>query len=485
MITTVKRVDHKILITHSEHEVQKHVRLALVVFSSTILSACANFSAGNLFSHYSAQNSDLYQAVKEGQYQEAEQALPEQVAGDILDNMEKGRVYLLNQQYGESKSAFEASDQAVRVQQDKATISISDTATSIGSLAVNDNLDIYKPADYELGFLHLYLGLNYLKNNDLEGAIIEMRRANQVQERARKDREKELESAQQDMQSKGLTPNIGSVLSNYPDAGKTLQAVQNGYLLYLSALLYEADKSLNDAYVDYRRALAVMPENTAVIDGTKRVAKRLGMNEDLVQLEKRYGKSNFLDDDKARVIVIEEQGVVDALQGWKQTLPLFDSNGNVALYTIALPHYGQHNNQLFPATQFNQIKLNSDLMTDVNAMAQFDLSERMPAIIIRQALRVWAKDELRKNATNEDQLGNALVNIWNTLTEQPDTRSWITLPGQIRSSSVTVEPGQQTVLVGAHQEYQFEVEAGHTALVWVSRQGGSAIIWHKQLGNIR
>lgn len=59
------------------------------------------------------------------------------------------------------------------------------------------------------------------------------------------------------MRSQGLSPNLGSVLAQYPDAGKTLQAVQNGYLLYLSALLYEADNDLNSAYVDYRRALAV------------------------------------------------------------------------------------------------------------------------------------------------------------------------------------------------------------------------------------
>ena len=463
---------------------RKHVRLAFVIFSSAALSACANLSAGNLFSHYSAQNNEVYQAVKTGQYQKAEEALPEEVAGDILDNFEKGRVYLLNQQYEDSKSAFEASDTAVRVQQDKATISVTETAASVGALAVNDNLDIYKPADYELGFLHLYLGLNYLKKNSLEGALIEMRRANQVQEQARKDRERELESAQNDMQAQGLSPNLGSVLSNYPDAGKTLQAVQNGYLLYLSALLYEADNALNDAYVDYRRALAVMPDNAQVIDGAKRVAKRLGMNEDLVQLEKRYGKASFLDSEKARVIVLEEQGVVDALQGWRQTLPLYDSRGNGALYTIALPYYPKQVSQSFSPMQLNGQKLQSDLLTDVNLMAQRDLSERMPTIIIRQALRVWAKDELRKSAAKDDELGNAILNIWNTLTEQPDTRSWLTLPGEIRSSSAVVEPGTQTIVVG-EQQHQFDVEAGRTAIVWISRQGGNATIWHKQLGKIR
>ncbi|NOI80601.1 hypothetical protein F0237_07990 [Vibrio tubiashii] len=453
--------------------------------SSLALSACANLSVGNLFSHYSAQNSELHQTVKNGRYYEAEELLPEEIAGDILDNMEKGRVYLLNQQYPESKGAFEVSDRAVRVQQDQATISVSETAMSLSALAVNDNLKTYQPADYELGFLHLYLGLNYLKKNDLEGAIIEMRRANQVQERARKDRESELESAQSQMQAQGVSPNLGSILANYPDAGEKLQAVQSGYLLYLSALLYEADNDLNGAYVDYRRALAVMPDNQQVIDGTKRVAKRLGMREDLVKLEKRYGKASYLDANKGRVIVIDERGVVDAMNGWTQTLPI-SRGSNRGLYTVSLPYYENVPAEKFSPVILNDSSVSGSLLTDVNLMAKQNLTERMPSIIIRQALRVWAKEELRREATkdNPDDIGNALFNVWNTLTEQPDTRSWITLPGEIYSASSVVEPGEQSVQV-AGQTHTFNVESGRTTLVWLSRQGNNATIWHKQLGNIR
>lgn len=463
---------------------QKHIRLAFILGSTLVLSACANLSAGNLFSHYSAQNGELHQLVKSGDYQQAEQALPEFVAGDILDNFEQGRVYLLNQQYPESKAAFDLSDQAVRVQQDQATVSVSESAMSLSALAVNDNLKTYQPADYELGFLHLYLGLNYLKQNDLEGALVEMRRANQVQEQARKDREKDLESAQNQMEQQGLTPNLGSVLSNYPDAGKTLQAVQSGYLLYLSALLYETDNDLNSAYVDYRRALAVMPDNQQVIDGTMRVAKRLGMREDLVKLEKRYGKASYLASGKSRIIVIDERGVVESLQGWKQALPLYDSRGDGAWYSIALPYYPQAQSESFSPIKINNGHLNESLLTDVNLMAQRDLSERMPSIVIRQALRVWAKDQLRKEAAKGDDVGNILFNVWNTLTEQPDTRSWLTLPGEIYSASAEVNPGQQQMTING-VDYSFNVEAGRTALVWLSRQGDNSTIWHKQLGNIR
>ncbi|OJI41771.1 hypothetical protein VVS316_04210 [Vibrio vulnificus] len=163
----------------------KQYRKLVGVFVATlIMSGCANMSAGNLFSHYSEQNRSVYQAVKSGDYAQAQELQSGGVAGDILDNMEKGRIAFLSADYPESKKALEASDVAVRKWQDLAKVSLSQTATSVGSLAVNDNLNNYTPADYELGFLHLYLGLNYLQQNSLEGALVEMRRANQVQEAA-------------------------------------------------------------------------------------------------------------------------------------------------------------------------------------------------------------------------------------------------------------------------------------------------------------
>ncbi|WP_154180975.1 COG3014 family protein [Vibrio furnissii] len=460
-----------------------HIRHLTISLTCVWLSACANFTAGNLFSHYSAQNADLYQSVKSGDYQQATDEFSDYVAGDILDNLEKGRVYFLNRQYPESKSAFELSDTAIRRQQDQAVISLSSTASSVGALAVNDNLNEYTPADYELGFLHLYLGLNYLQNNSLEGALVEMRRANQVQEQARKSREAELERAQQEMQSKGVTPNLGSVLARYPDAGKTLQAVQNGYLLYLSALLYEASNDLNSAYVDYRRALAVAPDNRAVIDGTIRVAQRLGMREDLAQLTQRYGQSQSLSDQQGRVIVLDEQGVVQALESWRLSLPLFDSRGNTALYSLALPYYGTQSAPRFSALVLNGESLASDRLTDVDLMAQRDLRERMPTIVIRQALRVVAKDQLRKEATKGDDVGSLIFNIFNTLTEQPDTRSWLTLPGAVSASSTVVTAGEQSLQVGG-QTYTFSVPSRGTTLVWLSRQGNHATLWHKQLGRL-
>ncbi len=463
--------------------VNKTCRIALVVMGSVVITACSSLSAGNLFSTYSAQNKPVYQEVKQGNYVEAQQKLPDYQAGDILDNMEKGRVNFLASAYPASKTSFELSDKAVRKWQDQPLISVSETATSAGALAVNDNLTAYQPADYELGFLHLYLGLNYIKINSLEGALVEMRRANQVQERARKAREAELKSAETDMRKSGLSPNLGSVLSRYPDAGDKLKAVQNGYLLYLSALLYETQGDPNSAYVDYRRALAVAPDNKQVIDGTLRVATLLGMRQDLALLTKQYGPYKPLPKGEGRVIIIDERGVVKAMDDWQLTIPVNDSRGDLALYSVSLPYYHDNEAQRFGALQLDGRGISGDELVDVNLMASNQLTEKMPSILLRQVLRVVTKDLVRKETTKGNDVGSILFSVLNTLTEQADTRSWQSLPEKVYSSGATLEAGTHELVAGS-KVYPFDVRDGETTLVWLSRQGSSVTIWHKQLGAI-
>ncbi len=116
-------------------------------------------------------------------------------------------------------------------------------------------------------------------------------------------------------------------------------------------------------------------------------------------------------------------------------------------------------------------------------MARHDLSERMPSMVVRQALRVVAKDQIRKESTQGDGVSSLLLNVFNTLTEQPDTRSWITLPGRVYAAHHSVKSGEQT-LTSDGLSYTFNVPEGGTTLVWVSRQGSKATIWHRQLGRL-
>ncbi len=458
------------------------------LFCTCLITACSSFTAGNLFSHYSLQTQALYQSVQAGNYPEAEAYLPDAVGGDILNNMEKGRVSFLNAHDTRSREYLELSERAVREQQEQAVISISETATDIGALAINDNLTSYTPGDYELGFLHLYLALNYLKGNDLEGALVEIRKANLVQEQARKKREEDLSQAESALKKRGISPNLGAILAQYPDAGLSLQAVQNGYLLYFSALLYEAAGELNNAYVDYRRALAVVSDNRQVIQGTIRVAKKLGMKEDLTRLYQRYGHQDTASDKEGQIIVLDEQSIVAARQGWTLSLP-FSSGSGVTLHSLSLPYYPLRVEENFPLLRLNGTTLTQSLLTDVNLMAQQDLAERLPLLVTRLALRVIAKEQLRRGSAQENESsGSVLFNVWNMLTEQPDTRSWQTLPAKVYSSSHYFLPGEYSLELGGftveNRSYNVKIKAGETVFVWLSRQGRHCTVWHKQLGGL-
>ncbi|WP_235869555.1 hypothetical protein [Veronia nyctiphanis] len=228
--------------------------------------------------------------MKQGDFQTALDNLPETPSGNVLDGFERGRLQLLAGQYVESQASLEKADKQVVEKSRQAVLRLSSGADQVGSLLVNDSVIDYTPSDYELGFLHLYRALNFMATNDLTGALVEARRANKVQENARKLREAALEEAESEARNDGISDdNLGSVLSRYPSAGKKLAAVQNGYLFYLSALLYEAEGNLNDAYIDYTRALAVAPNNAFIADAAMRVARKQSRKSDLKRLEKKFG----------------------------------------------------------------------------------------------------------------------------------------------------------------------------------------------------
>lgn len=460
------------------------LKYAVIALISLNMQACANLSTQSLFSHYSAANSDAHQAMQQGLYSKAAEALPDAPAGDILDGMERGRVNFVAEQYSSSLAAFQHADVAVKEQQRQAMIQVSTGVNQAGALLTNDNMITYQPADYELGFLHLYLALNYLQQKNLEGALVEVRRANQVQESARKQREAELQRAEKEVKSKGISDNIGSVLARYPDAGKKLGAVQNGYLFYLSGVLYEADGDLNNAYIDYKRAFAVAPDNRYIANTVLRVATVMNMTGDLKPLKARYGQYKKPASDKGRVIIFDEQGVVQARDGWRLPLWLYDSRGDGVIYNLALPYYP---NVAMP--RIAPLKLENKTVTgaqvaDVNAMAENSLNEALPAIVVRQALRVLAKNEVRKTAAKKgDNVGNILANIFNTLTEQPDTRSWQSLPANVDIFHTDLSAGTHRLSWNGRQ-LKVEVQAGRTTMVWVSRQGNQVSWWSALLGGI-
>ncbi|KXF81949.1 COG3014 family protein [Enterovibrio coralii] len=459
--------------------------LTLAGLISVGLVGCANLSVQSLFSNYSAGMADSRSLAQQGAFPDAIDALPTGAGGEILDEMERARLALLSSDYPQMKEALDMADLAVKEQTNQAVIQISEGFNQVGALASNDNMLTYVPPSYELGFLHLYLVRHYLQKGDLQGALVEVRRAKQIQEDAIKLREKEQDLARKSASENGISDNVGAILSRYPESDNALGSVQNAYLFYISALLYEAEGNLNSAFIDYNRALAVAPDNQYVAEAAMRIAAKQGRKSELKLLEKKYGKVSTPKKGSAKLVVLAEDGFVDARLGWRLPFWVTDSNGNLESFTVALPYYAQSRGSQPQVISLDGKGEKLEGLADVNAMARHALNEAMPGMVVRQILRVVAKNEFHKSASKNDEsgLGSLITSMYNAVSEQPDTRSWQTLPARASLFSEYLSAGEHKLQING-KTIKVNLTPDRTTLLWLSTASGEVVDWQGTLGGV-
>eukprot|EP00487_Bulimina_marginata_P002318 TRINITY_DN15408_c0_g1_i1.p1 TRINITY_DN15408_c0_g1~~TRINITY_DN15408_c0_g1_i1.p1 ORF type:complete len:109 (-),score=12.04 TRINITY_DN15408_c0_g1_i1:213-539(-) len=85
---------------------------------------------------------------------------------------------------------------------------------------------------------------------------------------------------------------------------------QNAYTFYLSALLYQSAKQFDDAYIDYKKALAIQPNNKYLQQDVIRLAKKQGFQQEFDEFKQRFGEHTTLKSSHGEVVVLLEQGLV-------------------------------------------------------------------------------------------------------------------------------------------------------------------------------
>lgn len=459
-----------------------------LLLAGLLLGGCAS-RWQDLFVSYSDQMVPLRNQLLLGHAAEALPKVRESTPGDdtyVLDQLERGRIAWLAGQDGVSKQGFAAADSRLAWEDNQAQYRLSHGLDQAGSLLTNDQTMAYRAPDYERTMLHHYLALNYLQRGDAEGALVEVRRANQVQERALKARadevrkaKEESEEAEADTAAEGEMRQLMSRGAPELDRliGQVKNGFQNAYTFYFSGVLYEAAGDLNDAWVDYQRGYQIAPDNQSLQDALLRLARLRGSVDELRETEKRVGrKAPPLARDQGQLVVLFEDGLIPARREIFLPLPISTSSGDFRTFTVAVPYYDNRASDTGPLTVSagKQAGRTSSLVR-LEALAAKDLQERLPGMLTRQALRLVAKEQLRRSAAKEGgDVGNILVGIFNTLSERADTRSWLTLPAEASSWQGMVPAGEVQLRLGAGSAMRtlpLTVHAGRTTLVWVQRLG--------------
>jgi hypothetical protein len=443
------------------------------------LFGCASFTGSQLFSNYNQQIASTLSAIKTNNPDLALQYLPEYSqdnASYVLNQLEKSRLLQLHNDIDSSVQSFNTAIELIDQQRFAADIQISKAVETTTSLITNDNVRSYNVPSYEQTMVHTYQTLNYVTQNNLEAALVEIRRANLVQEYALKQNQ---EAVLQAADNAKINPS--ELYARYPSMDKNIGKVKNGFqnafTFYLSGYIYETAKELDSAYIDYKRAVDIFPNNTYLQHDILRLSKKLGFNEEHRRFKQKFNPTTSpAVPGQGSVLFILEQGLINAKTESRIDLPIYTSNNELRFYSVAMPVYRyvrKSNPPLIIA--YDEEIYTTQTIVNLASLAAKDLQDKLPGIAARQVARVIAKEQMRKRAAqNNGDIGNIIASIYNIASERADTRSWLTLPDNYQIAKLFMPNGTHTVQLninGNNQSINIDVKPNSKTIVKVQQIG--------------
>lgn len=359
---------------------------------------------------------------------------------DIPYQFELGLVAHYANHFVESSAAF---DIAGNIAEDRYTKSVS---KEIGSLVTSDKLRPYAGTRYERLLSHYYRALNYVYQGQLDGALVECRRAT-------------------------------ALINYFKGESEDYDFLGTGFLAYLSGMLFEAAGEWNDAYISYRQAAAYY-QNAAEKTGVEmptdigyslvRLTRKLGFTDEFGRYRNQYGDPPPRPENTGELILFYETGYVppkheealmfpilkkDDVEDEKFVPTLIGREGRVYkdieleyLLRVAIPTIGSNR----PYFAGIEVAVGGDqdsgmLVEDIENTAIETFNAQRPGILLRTLGRAVLKYLGYRKANKENKALGLLVNLAGVLTEQADTRSWQTLPNQIFIVRMPLPAGTHTL----------------------------------------
>ena len=109
---------------------------------------------------------------------------------------------------------------------------------------------------------------------------------------------------------------------------------------------------------------------------------------------------------------------------------------------VSLPYYQKRRNGLQKARiSANSSTASSVEVKDINSIAEKTLAIFLPGITARAIARAAAKHNVAREVGDRNSLAGLAMMVTNYATEVADTRSWLTLPGELQLARLPLKPG--------------------------------------------
>ncbi len=359
-----------------------------------------------------------------------EQQLAAQDPATAMQVLEKQRhprgdllLYLLNKamlqrmqhDYAASNETFEQAKQLI---QTYAAISVTEQTAAF---VFNDTTRTYTGTPLEQVMLHVYAALNYLELEEPQAARVE---ALQVEVRLRQ------------------------LMQDSPQSALSVDP----FARYLSGMIFEDLGEYSDAMIAYRKAYEAYQAHAELYAleipeylqrDLLRMAHKVGLTNEYQQLQSRFAITLEEEPDpetgQGEIVLLLHNGLAPIKR--EHSVAAVDP-GSGRLIRVSLPYYQSRPELITAARLSTQTKETKTQQVEaIDQIANQTLEAYLPAITARAVARAVLKYNMAREAGKQNDMAGLLVNIVGFVSEQADTRSWLTLPANIQIARLKLQPG--------------------------------------------
>jgi len=343
----------------------------------------------------------------------------------VLYFLDKGMLAHYAESYGESSALLQEGERAI---EENFAVSISQ---EVGTFVLNDTIREYDGEDYEDIYLNVFNALNYYRQGDIEGALVEIRRMNNKL----RDLSVKYGVIMTSMQKMAMEK--GTEVPPNPEA--PVKFNNSALARYLGMLFYRGAGNMDSARIDQQQLRTAMADAPAVYKNPvpSSVADELSIPVDMARL-------NVIAFAGRSPVKTEEVERIFLGTGWiKIALPVMTSRSSrISSVKVALDS-GE--------------SLTLELLEDIGAVANATFVQKKNLIYTKSVVRASVKGAtaavFNAAAEKSDDYGGLFLllglasQIFAEASEKADLRVARYFPGKAYVGGINLQPGVYSLTV--------------------------------------
>lgn len=352
----------------------------------------------------------------------------------LLALLELGALTQMRGDFARSRGFLDRADRVARAFEGRAVVSGGAALRGVGAVLTGDRVLRYEGAGFEKVLGRTLNAVNYLFLDDLEGALVEVRKAEEYQALERR------RLAWEPAAGPGPRPSLEDprVASANGDMFRTASPLgnsfENAFTYFLSSQLHllRGAEGLDDARVDIRRAAELAPQVPAVQSAFREIASA-----------EAGGASPG---GRGKVVVLFATGLAPRLEEVRLDLPV-----EGRLYSLALPIYRDPGRPCAPLVlEAGGTAWTTATLQDTRRFAARSLQERLPGMLARSLAGALAKARAQEEARAQGgPLAEFFAKVLTVTATAADRRSWLGLPAEVQVALLDLPAGEQRLNLNA------------------------------------